>query len=131
MPRRTLSVITMAPKMKKSAATASSALFRRNAGLSALMLLARDEAGGLHQLHVARLFARDPARVLLAGERGGVERALFHQLLPLRRCHDFLEQAGVVGDVLGLHARRHEDAAQHQVVDVEPGLLAGRNVAPA
>src|SRR5687768_8617363 len=121
MPRRTLSVITMAPKMKKSAATASSALFRRNAGRAAFgsvaMLLPRDEAGGLHQLHVPGLFARDPARILLAGERGGVERTLLHQLLPLGRRHHLLEQADVVLHVLRLDARRHEDAAQHQVVD--------------
>src|SRR5688500_6250678 len=101
--------MTMAPKMKKSAATASSALFRRNAGLSALMLLPRDKAGGFHELHVARFFLGDPVGILLAGERGGVERALFHQLFPLRRRHHLLEQAGVVSDVLGLHARRHED----------------------
>src|SRR5688572_32054237 len=122
--------MTMAPKMKKSAATASSALFRRNAGLSALMLLPRDKAGGFHELNMPRFLARDPVGVLLAGERGGVERALLHQLLPLGRRHHLLEEIVVVAHVLGLHARGHEDAAQHEVIHVEPGLFAGRDVAP-
>src|SRR5687767_13981244 len=99
--------MTMAPKMKKSAATASSALFRRNAGLSALMLLPRDKAGGFHQLDMARFFLRHPVGVLLAGERGGVVSAFLHELFPLRRRHHLLEQPGVVGHVLGLHARGH------------------------
>src|SRR5687768_1098468 len=128
MPRRALSVMTMAPKTKKSAATASSALLWRNAGLSAFGLgsivvvpsLPRDEAGGLHQLHVAGFLARHPVAVLPADERGGVEGALLHQLLPLRRRHHLLEKIGVVLHLVGLDARRHENAAQHQVVDVEP-----------
>src|SRR5215213_3981742 len=101
----------MAPSKKKSAATTSSAPFWVG------LLLARDEARGLHERDVARLFARYPLGVLLAFEGGRVERALLHQI-------------DVVGDLVRAHAAGHEDAAQHQVVDVEALLLAGGDVVP-
>src|SRR5512134_1186831 len=99
--------MTIAPNSRKSAATASSALLRRNAARTcwpsvmpsplaraAARLLASHEAGRLHQLHVARLFLGDPVGVLLALQRRGIEGALFHQLLPLGRRHHLGEQPG-------------------------------------
>src|SRR5688572_5586683 len=102
--------MTTAPRMKNPAATTSSAVLVRNAarpaGCSdmlsslpkkcgapaagaphgpALALLAGHEAGGLHQRYVARFLLRHPVGVGLALERGQVERALLHQVLPLRR----------------------------------------------
>src|SRR3546814_15244977 len=41
-----------------------------------------------------------------------------------------LQQPDVVVDGLLLHVGRHEDAAQHEVLDVDARLLAGRDVAP-
>src|SRR5687767_16039768 len=108
MPSRALSVMTIAPKMKKSAATASSALFVRKAGRSSPPCampgpsVAGEEAGGLHQRDVTRLLLGDPVGVLLAGEGGGVERAFLHQLLPLRGGHHLLEELHVVLHLLGL-----------------------------
>src|SRR5882672_7292323 len=97
--------------MKKSAATAISALFWRNAGRPAFaacgpslirrppagsLLAAGEEFGFPHQRNVPRFLARDPVGVLLALERGGVERALLHQLPPLRRLLDLAQQLDVV-----------------------------------
>src|SRR5712671_1322016 len=123
---------------KKSAATASSALVWRNAARPsppALIflpgrLLAVDELGALHQRQVAGFLARYPVGVLLALQRGRVERALLHQLLPLRRLLHLLEKIGVVGHLVLAYAAGHEDAAQHQVIDVQALLLAGRDVGP-
>src|SRR5512145_126974 len=120
--------MTMAPKMKKSAATAISALFRLNAGLPSPPCVMEgpsasgEEAGGLHELPVALLFLGHPVGVLLADEGGLVEGALFHELLPLGRGHDLLEEVHVVLHLVGLDPGRGEDAAQHEVLDVEAGL---------
>jgi len=35
-----------------------------------------------------------------------------------------------MGNLIRRRARRREDAAQHQVLDVDPLRLAGRNLAP-
>src|SRR5688500_13045806 len=113
--------MTIAPTRKKSAATTISALFWRNAGLPSPpcvmndLLFAGDETCGLHERDVARLLLRHPVGVLLAGERGGVERAFFHQLFPFGRRHDLLEEVDVILDMLLAHARCHENAAQHEV----------------
>src|SRR4051812_14467576 len=102
--------MTSAPSAKKSAATTSSALFWPKAGLPSppcppsmpvRLLLLGQEAGSLHQLDVARFFLRHPVGVRLALERRGVERALLHQLLPLRRLLHFLQQLDVVGHLVG------------------------------
>src|SRR5438128_10836857 len=47
--------------------------------------LVREEARGLHQLFVALFLTGDPFDVLGAGHEALVERAIGHQLLPLRR----------------------------------------------
>ena len=52
------------------------------------------------------------------------------ELLPIVRCHHLLEQIDVEGNVLGLDARRHEDAAQHLVLGGDAGFLARGNVGP-
>src|SRR6185436_1641973 len=135
-PRRTLSQTTIPPRMKKSAATAASALFCPNAAccsrpsLIAPLFLAVDEPGGLHQRAVALLLAAHPVGVLLAFQRGGVERTLLHELLPLRLGLHLLQDVDVVRHLVLRDAAGHEDAAQHHVLDVEPLLLAGRDVLP-
>src|SRR5258706_14570003 len=111
--------MTTTPARKKSAATTSSALFWRG------LLLARNEACGLHERDMARLFARHPLGVFLAFERSRVEGALRHQLLPVRRLLDLLQHVDVVGDLVLPHAAGHENAAQHQVLDIQPLALAG------
>src|SRR4051812_28065886 len=80
-------------------------------------LVAGEEFGFLHELLVARFLFRDPVGELLAFERGGVERALLHELLPFRRLLDLLQEVDVVLDLVGRGAAGHEDTAQHQVID--------------
>src|SRR4051812_11221221 len=50
------------------------------------------EARALHQLAMALLFLVDPLGVFVAGHEGLVERAVVHELLPLRRFADLLHQ---------------------------------------
>src|SRR4051812_15553178 len=126
-----------------SAATAISALFWLNAArvspcvsargswepalIRALprgALVAGEEFGFLHELLVARFLFRHPVGVLLALERGRVERALLHELLPFGRLLDLVQEIDVVLDLLRRGAAGHEDAAQHQIVDLETLLLA-------
>ena len=72
----------------------------------------------------------DPVGVFLAGHRRLVECRVLGEFLPFRQRLHLLEQVDVVGDLVGLDATRHEDAAQHQVLDVEALRLAGGNVFP-
>src|SRR5688572_9178253 len=131
MPRRRLSKITIAPSAKKLAAVTISAVRTLNAALpslpsdmlpplmkagaaapaatAAFRLLAGDELRRLHERNVPRFLARDPVRVLLAFERGLVERTALHQVLPLRGRLHLAEQLDVVGHLGGRHAARHED----------------------
>src|SRR5690348_3579357 len=98
----------------KSAATAISALLWVSAArppplLSLIFfgrdrLLAVDELRRLHQGDVPRFFLRHPVGVLLAFERGGVEGALLHQLLPFRRLLDLAQDVDVVGNLVFLDA---------------------------
>src|SRR5258708_38115476 len=110
--------------MKKSAATAISALFWRNAGRRASVpwrpaliprlpgsLVAGEEFRFAHQRDVPRLLARHPVGVLLALERKGIERALLREPLPLRRLLDLAQQVDVVLDLILADAARHADAA--------------------
>src|SRR5258706_12646315 len=93
-------------------------------------LLAGEELGFLHELPVPRFLAPQPVGVRLALERRRVERALLHELLPFRRLLDLLQEVDVVLGLLPARSARHEDAAQHQVVDIEALLLARRDIAP-
>ena len=133
-----------APKSRNTIATAISMVFRLTADLSCDSSIAapsiwtpiaapatwREEARFLHEVVVQLLVLRHPVRVLLAGQRGLVEGALLDEFLPLRRLAHLLEQRHVEIDLVRRHAAGHEDAAQHQVFDVEAHLLAGRDVAP-
>jgi hypothetical protein len=92
--------------------------------------VAGEEAGFLHQLLVALFFLLDPGGVFGAGHESLVESAVMHELLPLRRLTHLLEQIDIVVGLLLGDARRHEDAAQHHVFDVDALALAGRDVAP-
>src|SRR6476620_11393760 len=56
------------------------------------VLFGGEEARGLHQLLVPLLFLANPVEVFLAGHESLVERAVAHQLLPLRRLADLLHQ---------------------------------------
>src|SRR3954469_8452972 len=125
---RRLSTTIRAPIAKIASAPTISAARLPNAGCwsdspaipllpKGWLLLAADEAGRFHERDVPRFLLRHPVGVLLALEPREVERALLHQVLPLRGIEHLGEEAGVVVDVLLLDARRHEDAAQHEVVD--------------
>src|SRR3954464_10171901 len=141
--------MTIAPRSRKMPATTTSALLCRNArwpapvavsdprGPSLIpapprcrLLAAGEELRLAHQRNVALFLFRHPVGVLLAFERGGVERALAHELLPLRSLLNLAQELHVVVDLVLAYAARHEDAAQHHVVDVEALLLASRDVAP-
>ena len=77
------------------------------------------------------LLGLDPLGVIGAGQEGRVERAALHEFLPFGGGADLLEEIDVVLDLVLGGLGRHEDAAQHQVFDVETFRLAGRNVLPA
>ena len=77
-----------------------------------------------------RLLARDPGFVFLSAQGRLVECPRFEEARPVGRCTYLLQQVHVVLDLLGGHPTRHENPAQHQVFDVEPGVLARRNVVP-
>ena len=77
------------------------------------------------------LLLGQPGAEGLAGQGCGVEGPLLHQLTPLRRLPHLDQQRLVEGHLLRLHPGRHEDAAQHQVFDVEAGLPGGRDIGPA
>src|SRR3954469_22090699 len=116
--------MTIAPSKKKSAATTSSALFWLG------LLLSRNEARRLHEIAMTALLLRDPLGVLLAFERSGVVGPLLHQLLPLRCLLPLTQNVDVVAPLVLAPAARHEDAAQHEIVDVKALLLASGDVAP-
>src|SRR5688572_21379482 len=98
--------MTMAPIARNASAIAISAVLWRNAARppppadipqlpSGRLLLPCDEARRPHERDVARFLARHPLGVLLAGERGLVECAALHQVLPFRSRAHFLEQVDV------------------------------------
>src|SRR5215472_1963281 len=84
----------------------------------------------LHEEDVPRFLASDPGFVLLAGEGCLIERALLEEVLPFRRLANLLHEVDVVLHLVRGHASRHEDAAQHEVLDVEARLLAGGDIVP-
>jgi hypothetical protein len=89
-----------------------------------------DEAGFLHERAVHLLVLAQPVEELLAGQRGLAEGALVHELLPLGRGTHLREEIEVVLGLIGRHARRHEDAAQHHVLRRNAGRRTRRQVAP-
>src|SRR6185436_21018206 len=90
-----------------------------------------EEARVLHQDLVTLFLDLDPLGVISAGQEGRVEGAALHEVLPFGRGADLLKQLDVVFDLVLGRPWRHEDAAQHQIFDVESLRLAGRNVLPA
>src|SRR6266478_6333296 len=98
--------------------------------LRARPILPRQEARFLHEHDVPRLLARHPGFVFLPGQGGLVERALLQKALPIGGFPHLLQQVDVVLFLLVGHTTGHENAAQHQVLDVEPGILARGNVVP-
>ena len=79
---------------------------------------------------MALLLLRHPFLERFAVQRRLVERGLLHEFLPIGSLADLLEHVHVEVDLLLRDPGRHEDAAQHLVLDVEPHLLAGRDVVP-
>src|SRR5262245_18502198 len=75
------------------------------------------EPGAHPQLAMALIFLFVPVGVVGTRHEGLIERAITHQLLQLGRFADLLHQIDIVGDLLLGGARRHEDAAQHQILD--------------
>src|SRR3546814_7125362 len=72
---------------------------------------------------------RDPGPEFITGHESGVERALGHEVLPLRRLANLREKVDVVVDSILRYVGRQEDAAQHEILAVNARLLAGRDVA--
>src|SRR5262245_20398190 len=79
----------------------------------------RQEAGLFDQLLVPLLFGGDPFGVVVPSHEGGVESAGLHELLPVGRGAHLVEEVDIIGDLILGGLRRHEDAAQHQILDVE------------
>src|SRR3989442_12382716 len=96
---------------------------------SAIALL-RDETGFLHKSSMLGISVLHPIGVLLARHERVVERGFLGEFLPVGKLAHFLEDIDVVVDLLLRHARRHEEAAQHQVFNVEALRLARRDVLP-
>src|SRR5262245_5488564 len=78
-----------------SGGTRPAAVMRRDAGRWDVILLG-EEARFLHQFTVTLLFLRHPIGILLAAEGGLVEGPALHEVLPLGRCADLIEQIDVV-----------------------------------
>src|ERR1041385_2528083 len=93
-------------------------------------ILPRQESRFLHEHDVPRLLARHPGLVFLSVQGSLVERPRFEEARPLRGRTHLLQQVHVELDLLGGHPARHENPAQHQVLDVEAGVLARGNVVP-
>src|SRR5262245_24833089 len=89
------------------------------------MLLLQQPALG-HQLLVKQLVVLDPLDVLGARREGRLEGAVLRVLLPLRRLGDLLEEADVPVDRVLRHARRAEDAPEHQIAHVDAERLLDR-----
>src|SRR6476660_9237691 len=137
MPTRRLSTMTMAPARTNSSATTSSTQRvamspRAPASGTAIhhSLFGSEEAGFLHQPVMDRLGVLHPIGVLLAGHERRVECRVLGVLLPLGKLAHFLEHVDVVIDLLLRNAAWHENASQHQVLDVEAGRLARRDALP-
>src|SRR6478735_7651326 len=137
MPTRRLSTMTIAPASTNSSATTSStqrvAMSPRAPTSGPAIrrpLLGGEEAGFLHQPVMDRLGLLHPVGKLLADHERRVERGVLGVLLPFGELAYFLEDVDVVIDLFLRDARRHEDAAQHRVLDVEAGRLARRDVLP-
>src|SRR5215468_2649499 len=59
-----------------------------------------EEAGVLHQAFVQLLRIGDPFGVFVTRHEGRVESAVGHQLFPLGRLTNFLEQVDVIGNLV-------------------------------
>src|SRR6476620_10206865 len=137
MPTRRLSTMTIAPARTNSSATTSStqrvAMSPRAPASGPAIhhsLLGSEEAGFLHQPVMDRLGVLHPVGVLLAGHERRIESCVLGVLLPLGELADLLEDVDVVVDLFLRNATWHENASQHQVLDVEAGGLARRDVLP-
>src|SRR5258705_8456320 len=89
-----------------------------------------EETRILHQDLVTLFLDLDALGVISPGQEGRVEGAALHEVLPFGRGADLLEQLDVIFDLVLGRPWRHEDAAQHQIFDVETLRLAGRDVFP-
>src|SRR4029453_18425706 len=135
MPTRRAWITTGAPPATISSATTSSTQRVSTSPPPSLpgVLIASllgDEAGFLHQRLVLAFGLRHPVGVLLAGHERVVEGAFLRVLLPFGELSHLLEHLDEVIDLLLCDAGGHEDAAQHQVLNVEALRLAGRNFLP-
>src|SRR5262245_22100912 len=89
-----------------------------------------EEPRFLHEQDMPGFLASNPGLIFFSVQRGLVERALLQETLPVGRVPHLLQQLDVVLHLIRSHSARHEDAPQHQVLDVQTGLLAGRDVVP-
>src|ERR1041385_6060445 len=88
------------------------------------------EAGFLHQAFMPLFGIGHPLAVLIACHESLIESAVIHQLFPVRRFAHLLEQVNIVRDRLFAYTWRHEEATQHQIFNIQPLRLAGRDVVP-
>src|SRR4029077_7328861 len=95
----------------------------RNPGFWTRLPLLRQESRLLHEHDVPRLLARHPSLVFLSAQGSLVECPRFKEALPVGGLAHLLQQVHVVFELLGGNPAWHEDAAQHQVFDVEAGVL--------
>src|SRR5690606_29541046 len=127
-PRRRLSTIITTPTRKTPAATSASTI--RCVTRAAQGSLLRREAGFLHQRLVLLLVLLQEPDEVVSGEVLAVQRLPGDVFLPLGRLADLLQHVRVEGCLLLAGTRGQEEAAQHLVLDVVAGVLAGGNVRP-
>src|SRR5262245_22631946 len=120
-PRRTASKRTTPPNSISSEAVTTSA---------ARILFLEQPALG-HQFTVELFVLLDPFDVFRAGSESWLERSVFQVFFKLRSFVDFLEKTDVPLDRILRHVRWAEDAAQHQIVNVDThGFFGRRNRLP-
>src|SRR4029453_16260335 len=120
-PRRTASKRTTPPNNISTEAVTT----------SAARMLFLEQPAFVHQVAGELFILLHPFDVLRATGERRVERAVFVVFFQLRSFVDFFEETDVPLDRILGHVGRAEDAAQHQIMDVDAqGLLAGRNRLP-
>src|SRR3546814_3748998 len=74
----------------------------------------RDEAGFGHEIFMSSGRLRDPGPEFITGHESSVERALGHEVLPLRRLANLREKVDVVVDRILRYVRSEEHTSELQ-----------------
>src|SRR6202162_1282931 len=91
----------------------------RSAVTARAPLFGGDEAGACHQFAVALIVFFEELAKIGARQECILEGVRFHVLAPLGSRDELLEHVDVIGSLVGGDSSRQEDAAQHQVLDIE------------